>query len=205
MPLMKVSHLNTIPLDLPLARPIKTAIHDMRSVGCVLVELETDQGITGQSYVFTLNAVQLQALHEMVLGFAHQVEGKNPHDVANINAAMWREMNPIGHAGFSIAALSAIDVACWDAIAKAANKPLAKMFGQCRECVKTYASGGLWLSQSIDECVREADEFIDAGFRAVKLRLGSQKIADDVARARGARGNWQRHRIATRRQSVLFG
>ncbi|MEM7207912.1 MAG: mandelate racemase/muconate lactonizing enzyme family protein [Pseudomonadota bacterium] len=184
---MRATKLKTTLVDLPLAKPITTAIHDMRSVGCVLVELETDEGITGESYVFTLNAIRLKALHEMVLGFAHQVEGKDPHDVANINSAMWQEMNPIGHAGFAIAALSAIDVACWDVIGKAANKSLGEIFGLCRNRVRAYASGGLWLSQSIDECVREAGEFIDAGFRSMKLRLGSEKIADDVERVRAVR------------------
>ena len=170
---MKVTAFKTTPVDVPLAKPIATAIHDMSSVGCVLLELETDVGVTGESYVFTLNAVRLRALHEMVLGFAHQGEGRDPHEVEQINRDMWLEMNPIGHAGFSIAALSAIDTACWDAIGKAAQQPLHRLFGACRDSVKTYASGGLWLSQSIDECVREAGDFLDAGFRSMKLRLGS--------------------------------
>ena len=184
---MKITRLNTTLVDVPLAKPIATAIHAMRSVGCVLVELETDEGITGESYAFTLNGVRLEALNQMALGFAHQVEGHDPHTVTQIGHAMWQEMNPIGHAGFSIAALAAIDMACWDIVGKAANQPLHKIFGSCREKVKTYASGGLWLSQSIDECVNEAGEFIEAGFRSMKIRLGSEKISDDVARVRAVR------------------
>ena len=184
---MKITTLKTTLVDVPLANPIATAIHAMRSVGCVLVELETDEGITGESYVFTLNGARLSALHEMVLGFTHQVEGRDPHFVAQIGQAMWDEMNLIGHAGFSIAALSAIDTACWDIIGKAANQPLHKLFGACRDKVKTYASGGLWLSQSIDDCVRQAGEFIDAGFRSMKIRRGSANSADDVERVRAIR------------------
>ena len=184
---MKVTNLKTTCVNVPLAKPIATAIHHMRSVGCVLVELETDEGITGESYVFTLNGVRLKSLYEMVISFAHQVEGRDPHSVTEIGLAMWDEMNPIGHAGFSIAALSAIDTACWDVIAKAANQPLHQLFGTCRDRVKTYASGGLWLSQTIDECVQEAEEFIDAGFRAMKLRLGNANLADDIDRVRALR------------------
>jgi L-alanine-DL-glutamate epimerase-like enolase superfamily enzyme len=181
---LKITRVKTRLVDVPFDRPIATAIHQMSSVGCVLLELETDQGLVGESYVFTLNGVRLKALHEMLLGFSHQVEGRDPHDVAAIGQAMWDEMNPIGHKGFSIAALTAIDTACWDLIGKAAGQPLHKLFGACRDRVKTYASGGLWLSQSIDECLAEAAGFVAAGFRAMKIRVGSTNIHQDVERVR---------------------
>jgi L-alanine-DL-glutamate epimerase-like enolase superfamily enzyme len=184
---LKITRFSTQLVDVPFERPIATAIHQMRSVGCVLLQLETDQGLVGESYVFTLNALRLKALHEMLLGFAHQVEGRDPHCVAAIGQAMWEEMNPIGHKGFSIAALSAIDTACWDLIGKAAEQPLHRLFGGCRDRVRTYASGGLWLSQSIDECLAQAAEFIEAGFRAMKIRLGQPTIAEDVERVRALR------------------
>jgi len=181
---MKITRFKTTLVDIPLAKPIATAIHQIRSAGCVLLELETDQGLVGESYVFTLNGVRLKALHEMLLGFSPQVEGKDPYFVAQIGQNMWNEMNAIGHKGFTIAALAAVDTACWDLIGKAAELPLHRLFGACREQVKTYASGGLWLSQSIDECVDEAAEFIQAGFRSMKIRLGKPSIAQDVERVR---------------------
>ena len=184
---MKITAFNTRLVDLPLEKPISTAIHQMKSVGCVLLELETDQGLVGESYVFTLNAVRLKALNEMLLGFADHVVGQDPHFVAAIWQSMWNAMNPIGHKGFSIAALTAVDTACWDLIGKAAEQPLHRLFGACRSEVKTYASGGLWLSQSIDKCVDEAAGFIDAGFRAMKIRLGKPTIAEDVARVAALR------------------
>ena len=186
---MKITRLKTTLVEVPFDRPIKTALHDMRSIGCVLVELETDEGVIGESYSFTLNAVRLRALHEMILGFRHQVEGRSPYFVEAIWAGIWNEMNPIGHKGFSIAALSALDMACWDLIGKAANLPLHKIFGACREEVRTYASGGLWLSQSIETCLKEADEFINQGFRSMKIRLGSENIAEDVERVREIRNH----------------
>ena len=184
---MKITGFKTQLVEVPLDRPIATAIHQMHSVGCVLLELETDQGLVGESYVFTLNGVRLKALHEMLLGFAHLVEGWDPHYVGAIGQAMWNEMNPIGHKGFSIAALTAVDTACWDLVGKAAGQPLHRLFGACRDRVRTYASGGLWLSQSIDECVEEAAGFIDAGFRAMKIRVGKANSDEDVERVRALR------------------
>ena len=184
---MKITGFRTHRVEVPFERPIATAIHQMRSVGCVVLQLQTDQGLVGESYVFTLNAVRLDALHEMLLGFSHRVEGEDPHRVTAIHQAMWDEMNPIGHKGFSIAALTAVDVACWDLIGKAAEQPLHRLFGACRERVPTYASGGLWLSQSIDECLEQAAAFIESGFRAMKIRVGKPSIAEDVERVRALR------------------
>ena len=184
---MKITRFKTTLVDVPLQNPISTAIHQVKTVGYVLLELETDQGLVGESCVLTLNAVRLKALHEMLLGFAHQVEGRDPHFIARIWQDIWNEMNSIGHKGFSIAALTAIDVACWDLVGKAAGLPLHKVFGACREQVKTYASGGLWLSQSIDSLVDEAAEFIEAGFRAMKIRLGKPTIGEDVERVAALR------------------
>ncbi len=164
---LKITRFKTTLVDVPLVKPIATAIHRMSSVGCVLLELETDQGIVGESLVYTLNGVRLRALHEMLLGFSHQVEGRDAHYIAAIWRDSWNEMNPIGHKGFSIAALSAIDIACWDLLGRAAGLPLHQLFGACRDRIRTYASGGLWLSQSIDSLVEEAAGFVDAGFRAL--------------------------------------
>ena len=184
---MRITGFQTTRVTVPLAKPIATAIHRMHSVGCVLLELETDQGLTGESYVFTLNAVRLNSLGEMLDSFSELVNGRDPHDLTAIGDAIWSRLNPIGHAGFGIAALCAIDTACWDLVGKGAGQPLHRLFGACRDRVWTYASGGLWLSRSIDELVAEAGGFVDAGFRAMKIRLGSARIADDVARVAAVR------------------
>jgi len=184
---VKISKLKTVLVDVPLAKPIATAIHDIRSVGCVLVSLETDDGITGEGYAFTINAKRLKIFESMVLSFAELVEGRDPQDVEEIWQGIWNEINPIGHKGVTIIALSAIDTACWDIIGKAANRPLYQVFGACRDRVKTYASGGLWLSMPLDELAAEAASFVEQGFRAMKVRVGSSNAEQDVERVRTVR------------------
>ncbi len=181
---MKITALKTQLVNLPLAKPIKTAIHQIKSLGCVLVSIETDDGLVGQSYLFTINAARLKAYDEMVCGFAHQVIGKDPHYIGAIWQNIWQEINPSGHKGVTIAALSAIDTACWDLIGKAADQPLHLLFGACRDRIRTYASGGLWLSQSIDSLLSEAQEFIQQGFRAMKVRIGSGDLESNVERVK---------------------
>ena len=85
---MKITGYKTTAVEIPLARRIKTSIHDMRSVGCILLELETDQGVCGEAYVFSLNALRLAALQEVVAGFSHLVEERNPHFIHAILESM---------------------------------------------------------------------------------------------------------------------
>lgn len=174
-------------VELPLKKTIKTAIHDMRSVGCVLLSLETDEGVTGEGFLFTLNAARLKAFYEMTRGLSHFVVGRDPHYVSGIWADIWNEINPTGHKGVTISALSAIDMACWDIIGKVANRPLHHIFGACRDRIPTYASSGLWLSSSLDELQDEAQSFLDAGFSAMKIRLGLGTRLDDVRRVKAVR------------------
>ena len=115
---MKVTGFRATLVDVPFERSVAAAIHAMRSAGSVLLELQTDDGLAGKSHLFTLNGVRPQALHEMLLGFAHQVDGRNPNRVTAIGQAIWDEMNPVGHKGFPIAAPSAIDTACRDLVGK---------------------------------------------------------------------------------------
>lgn len=184
---MKIIELTTTRVNLPLDKPITTAIHCIDSVGCVLVELKSDQGLTGESFVFTINATRLKAFDEMIRGFDHHVIGNDPHYVNAIWQNIWNDINPTGHKGVTVAALSAIDTACWDLIGKAADTPLHHLFGVCRDRIPTYASGGLWLSQDIDSLVSEARSFLDQGFKAMKIRVGSGDNAHDLERVKAVR------------------
>ena len=88
---MKITEVRTDLVEVPLARPVNTAIHSMRSVGCVLLSLSTDNGLVGEGYVFSLNAARLRAFDEMIRGFSHQLIGEDPRFVG----AIWPASLPI--------------------------------------------------------------------------------------------------------------
>lgn len=184
---MLIERVETRLVDLPLPRPIGTAIHAISSVGCVLVTLRTDEGVVGESFVFTINGARLRAFDEMISGLGELIIGRDPHDTGTLWNDLWMEVNPTGHAGVTIAAMSSLDVACWDIVGRAAGLPLHKMFGACRDTVDTYASSGLWLDASLTDIAAEATMFIEQGFAAVKLRIGSDDIGTDVERVRAFR------------------
>lgn len=184
---MSVEALETRVVDLPLPRPMGTAIHRMRSVGCVLVTVRTTDGVEGEGFAFALNNDRLGSFTEMIRGLAPFVVGQDPRDVEKIFADIWAGLNAMGHKGVGIGALAAIDVALWDIVGKRAGMPLAKLFGGMRDRVDTYASSGLWLSDTVPELVAEAERFVEQGFRAMKIRIGSSRPADDIARVRAVR------------------
>ena len=184
---MKIERITTTLVDLPLRAPVGTAIHAIRSVGCVLVEVTTADGAVGQSLIFTINADRLRAFDETVTGLAHLAIGRAVFETTAIWDAIWHEINPTGHKGITISALSAIDVACWDAYGRSLGEPLHRLFGSSRTTIDAYASSGLWLNASIGELEKEAAEFVRQGFRAMKLRIGSDDADVDVARVRAVR------------------
>ncbi len=149
--------------------------------------LETDSGLVGEGLVMVINGRRLAVLHAMVESLEPLVVGLDPA----MGGALWHraraELNFLGYAGASVMGLAGVDMALWDLRAKAAGLNVAGLVGACRAAVPAYASGGLWLSSSLDELQREADAFLRRGFRAMKMRLGKSDPAEDVARVRAVR------------------
>jgi mandelate racemase len=92
-----------------------------------------------------------------------------------------KSLHFVGYEGLSMIAVAGLDMAAWDALAQAAGLPLCALLGGSVGPVPAYNSNGLWLKPP-DEVAREAQELRDeGGFRGLKLRLGRQRIADDLA------------------------
>ena len=189
---MKITRLRTQVVHLPIDPPILTAIlGSIRSADCVLTFLDTDEGITGEGLVFSINNRRLGVIHEMVRNLEDLVIGLDPRMGGSVNARAWKDLNFLGYEGVSIVGLAAIDNALWDLRGKAAGLNVAHLIGACRPSVPTYASGGLWLGSSIDELQKQAAGYVAQGFRAMKTRVGPtdpEKMVERVAAVREAIG-----------------
>lgn len=179
---MKIVDLRTARVAVPLAKPIKTAIHDIRAVAALLVYVDGGDGLVGESHLFALGPEKLRVFEEMVLAFKPMLIGADPDFSGGLWQKLWRDINFFGHKGVSVFALSAVDMAVWDLRGKAQGTPIHRLLGGVRTAVPTYASGGLWLSDTIDELVAEAHAFVAQGFRAMKMRLGKPRVEEDVER-----------------------
>jgi len=184
---MRVTGLETTIVKVPFDKPLKTAIHHIEGVGCALLTVRTDEGISGEAYAFTMNGARIKVIDAMIHELEEMIVGRDPFDTEAIWQSIWDSYNFLGHKGISIIALSTVDTALWDIVGKAAGKPLHKLWGAARESIPTYASGGQWLSYSIDELQSEAAGFVTEGHRALKIRIGKPTVAEDVERVAAVR------------------
>jgi L-alanine-DL-glutamate epimerase-like enolase superfamily enzyme len=185
---MRITRLRTQVVHLPIDPPILTAIQGwIRSADCVLTFLDTDEGLTGEGLVFSINNMRLSVIHDMIRQLEDLVIGLDPRGGGTLNARAWKELNFLGYEGVSIVGLAAIDNALWDLRGKAAGLNVAHLIGACRSAVPTYASGGLWLGASIDELQAQALGFVERGFRAMKTRVGPTDPERMVARVAAVR------------------
>ena len=184
---MKVTRVETRCVMVKLDKPIGSALGQLHSFGCILVFVHCDSGIIGENLIFTLNARRTRVLQSMVEEMADLVIGRDAGHIAGFWARAWRDINFLGHKGVPVVGISALDGALWDALGKMSNLPLYRILGGAQDRVPVYHSGGLWLSSSDKELVAEAERFAAAGFRAMKMRLGSPEPTTDIARVRAVR------------------
>ena len=184
---MKVTRVETRCVTVKLDKPIGSALRQLHSFGCILVFVHCDSGVVGENLIFTLNARRTRVLQSMVEEMADLIIGRDAGHIAGFWARAWRDINFLGHKGVPVVGISALDGALWDALGKMSNLPLYRILGGAQDRVPVYHSGGLWLSSSDKELVAEAERFAAAGFRAMKMRLGSPEPATDAARVRAVR------------------
>jgi mandelate racemase len=97
-----------------------------------------------------------------------------------------RRFRLIGVQGIVRMAMAGFDVACWDALAIAAGKPLVALLGGAPRPIPAYNSNGLGLMAPA-AVADEAEKLLEGGFRAVKLRLGYPTLEADLAAVRAVR------------------
>lgn len=184
---MRVTRLRTEVVRLPLPRPIPSGRLTIASADCILVFLESDDGAVGEGLVFTLNGHHLSVVHQMLHGLEPLVLGADPQAGEAFWARAFADLAFIGQSGVGAIALAGLDMALWDLRGKAADRNVADLLGRTHASMPLYRSGGLRLSQSIDELQREASDFVAQGFRAMKMSLGSADPRVDRERVAAVR------------------
>lgn len=167
----------------PLARPIATASGTIPSAPLVLIDLETKEGVTGSAYIFGYTPLALRPLVELLSNLAPLIEGK---PVAP--AARTRDLEGVfqllGRQGLLGMALSGIDMALWDAAARASGLPMVEMLGGEAVPVPAYDSYG-FVDPDRDRNMIEAA--LKRGFKGIKIKLGGGALARDLDVCRGVR------------------
>jgi len=99
--------------------------------------------------------------------------GEDPRDVEKLLRKMSASYQHFGHGGPIVQAISGVEIALWDIIAKEANSPLYKILGGARDRIKVYAGGPLDFTHSPEESVGFYVSLVERGLKAVKIRIGN--------------------------------
>jgi mandelate racemase len=162
-----------------------TSAAAVRAAPLLLIDLDTEEGVTGRSYLFCYLRGAAPAMAAMVAEVERMVKGERtpPEELWEKLAKRFRL---IGVQGIVRMAMAGFDAAYWDALARAAGKPLVEFLGGKRKRIRAYNSNGLGL-MGTDALAKEADELLEGGFRGVKLRLGYATLEEDLAAVRAVK------------------
>jgi mandelate racemase len=168
------------PVVVPLKRPVVSKVGLFREWPLILIDLYTNEGVVGHSYLEPYLKQSARYIVPVIEDLAAAAKGLPlaPFDAYRRGIG---SLHLVGREGVSLIAISGLDMAAWDAMAKAAGLPLAAYLGGTVGPVPAYNSNGLWLTP-VNELAAEAAALVaEGGFNALKLRLGRERLADDLA------------------------
>jgi mandelate racemase len=184
-PRLTVRSIRATAVEVPMKRVLGTSRASVRAAPMVLVDVETEEGITGRAWLFCYVPAAAGAIIALLAEVERIVKGERIAPV-DLWAALSRKFALIGVQGIVRMAMAGFDVACWDALAIAAGQPLAALLGGAPRKIRAYNSNGLGL-MPLDKLAKEAEELLEGGFKAVKLRLGHATLEEDIAAVRAVR------------------
>jgi mandelate racemase len=199
---LTIRAVRTVAVHVPMKRALGTSARRMDIAPLVLIDVGTEEGITGRAYVFCYLPAATAAVEAIVREAAARVTGDRVAPV-DLHAKLARHFRLLGVHGLVTMALAGFDAACWDALAVAAGVPLVELLGGSIRPVRAYNSNGLSLrppgsgtrdpgsgvrGSGFEALADEAEELLgEGGFRAVKLRLGYAAVADDLGALKSVR------------------
>src|SRR5271165_4887167 len=160
----------------PLKRPVRTAVGDIVDAPLILVDVLTEQGITGSAYAFGYTPITLGAIVRFINDVAPELHGESAAPRARMRQ-LDRRLKLAGWQGFAGMAIGAIDMALWDAAGRAAGLPVVSMLGGEPRALAAYDSYGT-VDPKKDLGALETS--VASGFRAIKIKVGAGDPTTDV-------------------------
>ena len=181
----RIRSLTTRGMLVPLNFTLGTSAAIVKSVPLLLVDLLTEDGVTGRAYTFCYRPSGAVAISSHLFEAVDLLKGKEstPFDVTQ---TLSRQFALLGVTGAVRMALSLLDMAMWDAIAQRQRVPLSSLLGSSPKSLRAYDSRGLGLMEP-DRLAEEVQTLLESGLGAVKLRLGHPSLSEDLAALRPVR------------------
>jgi mandelate racemase len=177
---LTIRTLEVTPVLVPLRHPVKTASGAVTHAPLILIDLHTEfggvPGPTGHTYVFAYTPLALKPLWQLLQALTPQLEGLACCP-SSLHAKLRRQFILMGYTGIVGMALAGIDMAMWDACAKMALLPLSQLLGAQPRALRSYASHGM---EGRVRGVELAEQALDSGFSALKIKIGYPTLEEDL-------------------------
>ena len=170
---MRITDIRTIPLEVELHETVYDANYTMKNKPALLVQVFTDDGLIGIGEAAHFGGPMSSTAHVIEQELKPYLVGKDPINTELLWDLMHKRAYKHGRGGIVIAAMSGIDIALWDLKGKITGLPCWRLMGGYRKRVPAYATGGFYSeSKNLEALADEMQAYVDAGFRAVKMKVG---------------------------------
>jgi L-alanine-DL-glutamate epimerase-like enolase superfamily enzyme len=180
---IKTYHLYKV--NAALSKPIADATHTLHEISFLVLRLQLENGVIGESYLLSFQ-YSPHAIRGAMKDILPLIIGYEVYETGKVNLQIAKLSEYFGNQGINKWVQSAVNIAMWDAWSKALEQPVAQLLGVYTDRCPIYGSGG-WISYSIDELIAEVTDYINRGFKAVKIKVGSPNWKSDVERLREVR------------------
>lgn len=184
---MIIQDIRTHLLSVPFTDPPQTGFLTLGDIDLLVVEVETASGIIGTGHLHPLAGGMRtldMCIHEMLKPL---LIGQDARQVEALWQRMWQATFIQGRMGITVMAMSALDIALWDAVGRAEGKPLWQIWGGANRDMPVYGSG-CFRGLGHDGMIEKAERFVAQGFDAIKMQVAHLFTHDqDVENVRDMR------------------
>jgi mandelate racemase len=179
----KITGVRARAVNVPLEFPVRTSVGIVDTAPLVLIDITTETSIVGSSYIFTYTPLALPATRQLVESIGHTLVGElvTPFDV---DQTLSKRLRLIGRTGLATMVCAGLDMALWDALAKAHNVPLVTLLGGTPRRIQAYDSHSM---DGIELGRQRAARAAQDGFPAIKTKIGHDTLAEDLQVVRALR------------------
>jgi L-alanine-DL-glutamate epimerase-like enolase superfamily enzyme len=185
---MRIESIDVCAVLVPLTTPTAFSTRELKGREYVIVRVVDDSGASGVGYTYAGDAggLWLQIGVEQLL--APRLYGHSIYALEESWERIFRDLLLLGRRGALLRALSAVDIALWDLVAKKAGLPLRYALGGTEDTVAAYASGGYYRpGDPFENVVGELERYRELGFTDFKLKFGGLPLEEDLERVATAR------------------
>jgi L-alanine-DL-glutamate epimerase-like enolase superfamily enzyme len=186
---MKITEVESFVVRIPVAASFRDSVNMVEAFEFPGVVIRTDSELEGTGFTLTLGTGgdPIQTTIDKI--YAPLLVGADPGPIHFLYERLYAKSRWTGRGGVTQMALAAVDIALWDLKAKALGVPLWQLIGGHKPdgAVKAYNTSGGWLNYEIPELIAQTRAYVDAGWDAVKLKVGRERPIEDLRRVAAVR------------------